>query len=151
MGEQAVSEMSSLKIESGRSWIIGFLGYTYLIAGQPTKAVELMLQALELAQLRGERGWVAWEYHVLGLARMAQGAANIEKAHGLFEQAKAAAQELQLRPLLARSELSLGQLHRRAGKKDAARQNLESAVSLLKEMQMPIWLQRAETELQALN
>jgi class 3 adenylate cyclase/tetratricopeptide (TPR) repeat protein len=151
MGEQAVSEMSSLKIESGRSWIIGFLGYTYLIAGQATKAVELMQQALELAQLRGERGWVAWEYHVLGLARMAQGAANTEKAHALFEQAKSAAQELHLRPLLARSELSLGQLHRRAGQKDAARQNLESAVSLLKEMQMPIWLQRAESELQALS
>ena len=151
MAEQAVNEMNDLKIESGRSWIVGFLGYTYLIAGQAEKAVKLMQQALELAQLHGERGWVVWEHYVLGLARMAEGGAGIEKAHNLFGQAKEGARALGLRPLLARSELALGQLHRRAGQKDSARQNLVSAVCLLKEMQMPIWLQKAETELQALD
>jgi hypothetical protein len=69
----------------------------------------------------------------------------------LFEQAIEGAQALGLRPLLARSELALGQLHRRAGQRDSARQNLVNAVSLLKEMQMPIWLQKAEAELQALD
>ena len=151
MAEHAVNEMNSLKIQSGRSWIVGFLGYAYLIAGQHAKAVELMQQALELAQLHGERGWVAWEHHVLGLARMAEGGAGIEKAHNLFEQAIEGARALQLRPLLARSELALGQLHRRAGQEDSARKNIGSAVSLLREMQMPIWLQKAEAELQALN
>lgn len=151
MAEHAVNEMNSLKIESGRSWIVGFLGYAYLIAGQHAKAVELMQQALELAQLHGERGWVAWEHHVLGLARMAEGGASIEKAHHLFEQAIEGARALQLRPLIARSELALGQLHRRTGQEDSARKNIGSAVSLLREMQMPIWLQKAEAELQALN
>jgi tetratricopeptide (TPR) repeat protein len=151
MAEQAVNEMKALKIESGRSWIVGFLGYTYLMAGQTAKAVDLMEQALELAQLHGERGWVVWEHHVLGLARMAEGGASLEKAHNLLEQALEGARALGLRPLLARSELALGQLHRRSGQKDSARQHLVNAVSLLKEMQMPIWLQKAETELQALD
>ena len=151
IAEQAVNEMHALKIESGRSWILGFLGYTYLIAGQTAKATELMQQALDLAQLHGEHGWVAWEHHVLGLARMAEGGAGIEKAHNLFKQAIEEATALQLRPLLARSELALGQLHRRAGREDSARQNLVNAVSLLKEMQMPFWLRKAETELQALD
>ena len=151
MAEHAVNEMNSLKIESGRSWIVGFLGYTYLIAGQPGKAVHLMQQALELAELHGERGWVAWEHHVLGLARMAEGGTSLDTARSLFEQAIAGARELQLRPLLARSELALGQLHRRTGQRDAARRNLDNAVSLLRELQMPIWLQKAEMELQALN
>lgn len=151
MAEHAVNEMNSLKIESGRSWIVGFLGYTYLIAGQPAKAVHLMQQALELAELHGERGWVAWEHHVLGLARMAEGGTSVDKARSLFELAIEEARELQLRPLLARSELALGQLHRRTGQRDAARRNLDNAVSLLKELQMPIWLQKAEMELQALN
>jgi len=151
MAEQAVNEMNSMKIESGRSWIVGILGYTYLIAGQTAKAVDLMQQALELAQLHGERGWVAWEYYVLGLARMAEGGTSIEKAHSLFGQAIEGARTLRLRPLLARSELALGQLHRRTGQGDSARQNLVNAVSLLKEMQMPIWLQKAEAELQALD
>ena len=151
IAEHAVNEMNSLKIESGRSWIVGFLGYTYLIAGQPAKAVHLIEQALELGELHGERGWVAWEHHVLGLARMAEGGTSVDKARSLFEQAIEGARELQLRPLLARSELALGQLHRRTGQRDVARRNLDSAVSLLRELQMPIWLQKAEMELQALN
>jgi tetratricopeptide (TPR) repeat protein len=151
MAEQAVNEMSAMKIESGRSWIVGILGYTYLIGGQTAKAVDLVQQALELAQLHGEHGWVAWVYYVLGLARMAEGGASIEKAHNLFGQAIERARALGLRPLLARSELALGQLHRRTGQKDPARQHLVNAVSLLKEMQMPIWLQKAEAELQALD
>ncbi|MFL6506301.1 MAG: tetratricopeptide repeat protein, partial [Candidatus Udaeobacter sp.] len=151
IAENAVKEMEALKVVSGRSWIVGFLGYTYLIAGELAKAIELMEQALELAQLHGEHGWVAWEHHVLGLARMSEGGASIEKAHTLFEQAIEEARTLQLRPLLARSELALGELRRRTGQKDSARQNLNNAVSLLKEMQMPIWLQKAEIELQALD
>ena len=151
MAEQAVNEMNAMKVESGRSWILGFLGYTYLIAGQTEKAVDLMQQALELAQLHGERGWVVWEHYVLGLARTAEGGASIEKAHTLFGKAIEGAQVLGLRPVLARSALALGQLHRRSGQKDSARQHLVNAVSLLKEMQMPIWLQKAETELQALD
>lgn len=151
LSEQAVNEMNELKIKSGRSWIIGFLGYAYLIAGQPSKAVDLVAQALDLAQQHGERGWTAWEHHILGLALMAKGGTSIEKSHDSLEQARSDARALQLRPLLARSELALGQLLRRAGDRSAARQSLETAVSLLKEMQMPIWLQRAETELQALS
>lgn len=151
IAEHAVNEMNSLKIESGRSWIVGLLGYTYLIVGQPAKALHLMEQALELAELHGERGWVAWVHHVLGLARMAEGGTSVDKARSLFEQAIEGARELQLRPLLARSELALGQLHRRTGQRDIARQNLDNAVSLLRELQMPIWLQKAEMELQALN
>jgi tetratricopeptide (TPR) repeat protein len=106
---------------------------------------------LDMAQLNGERGWEAWEHHVLGLARMAEGGASIEKAYNLFEQAIEGARALGLRPLLARSELALGQLHRRTGQRDSARHNLVNAISLLKEMQMPIWLQKAETELHALE
>ncbi len=151
LGEQAVSEMIALKIESGRSWVLGFLGYTYLIAGQPAKALGLMQQALELAQERGELGWVAWEHHVLGLSHMAEGGKGVDSAYEMLEKAKQASLALKLRPLLARSEFALGQLHRRAGQKDSARQQLEIAVSMLKELQMPSWLQKAQTELQALN
>jgi len=46
--------------------------------------------------LHGERGWVAWEHHLLGLARMAEGGASIEKAQNLFEQAIESARALQV-------------------------------------------------------
>lgn len=150
MAERAVEEMKALNILSGRSWIVGFLGYVYLLAGQNAKAIDLIQQALELAQRQSERGWVAWEQHVLGLAHMADGEEGLDKAHDSLERAIENARSLQLRPLLARSQLALGQLHRRTGQLDSARQNLDNAVDLLKELQMPIWLQKAEAELQAL-
>jgi tetratricopeptide (TPR) repeat protein len=151
ISEQAVAEMSAMKIQSGRSWIVGFLGYTYLLAGQNQKAVDLVSEALDLARKHEEHGWVAWELYVLGLAHMAPGVDRHDQAHGSLIRAREAAQALRLKPLLARAELALGQLHRRSGQKDPARQNLREAVSLLKELQMPIWLQKAETELQALD
>jgi tetratricopeptide (TPR) repeat protein len=151
MAEHAVNEMQSLKIESGRSWIVGFLGYTYLIAGQLGKAIELTQQANEMARLRGERGWTAWTNYVIGLIRLAEGEAGFDKGLAVFKESIEIAQALQLRPLLARSELALGQLHRRAGHKDTARSHLTKSVSLLREMQMPIWLQKAEAELEALD
>ena len=151
MAEQAVNEMNSLRIESGRSWIVGFLGYTYLIAGQLGRAIELTQQANELARLHGERGWTAWTNYLIGLVRLAEGATGFEKGLAVFKESKEIAQTLKLRPLLARLELGLGQLHRRAGHKDTARNHLTHSVSLLREMQMPIWLQKAETELQALD
>ena len=151
MAEHAVEEMNSLNINSGRSWIVGFLGYVYLLAGQTAKAIHLIEQALELAQRHNERGWAAWEHHVLGLARMTEGAAGADKAHASLERAIEEARALKLRPLLARSQLALGQVHRRTGERDAARRHLDDAVALLKELQMPIWLQKAETELQTLD
>ncbi|CAN0495992.1 unnamed protein product, partial [Phaeothamnion confervicola] len=93
----------------------------------------------------------AWEHHVLGLAHMAEGGKGVDSAYEMLEKAKQASLALKLRPLLARSEFALGQLHRRAGQKDSARRQLEIAVSMLKELQMPSWLQKAQTELQALN
>ena len=151
MAEQAVEEMTSLNITSGRSWLVVFLGYTYLLAGQLEKAVELTQRANELAQQHGERGWAAWASHVLGLIRSAEGENSFDKALAVFKEAIEGARSLQLRPLLARSELGLGQLYRRAGHRDQARTHLANAVASLAEMQMPIWLQKAEAELQALQ
>ncbi len=151
LAERAVEEMKSLNIHSGRSWIVGFLGYVYLIAGQTSKAIDLMQQALALAQQNNERGWVAWEHHVLGLAWASEGGASNDKAQASLERAIEDARTLQLRPLLARSQLALGTLHRRMGRRDSARCYLDEAMGALKELQMSIWLQKAEAELQALD
>ena len=75
----------------------------------------------------------------------------MEKAQSLFTRAIQGGRVLGLRPLSARSELALGQLYRRAGDLDQARTYLASSLASFAEMQMPIWLQKAEAELQALN
>lgn len=149
LGEQAVEETTALKIESGRSWIIGYLGYSHLLAGDLDRALNLILQANELAQRHTERGWTAWTYYLQSLVLYAQGNAHTEKACRTLHDAIEGAKTLGLQPLLARADLALGQLHRRAGDRDRARVCLTNAISLLREM--PIWLQKAETELQALD
>ena len=88
---------------------------------------------------------------MIGLIRFAEGDASFDKAIEVFTESMEIAQPLQLRPLLARIDLCLGQLQRRARNVDQARRHLTSAQSLLREMQMPMWLQKAEAELQALQ
>jgi hypothetical protein len=58
-------------------------------------------------------------------------------------------QELELRPLQARCHLGLGKLHRRAGRPDEARAELQTAVAMLRGMGMTFWVPEAERELTA--
>ena len=52
-----------------------------------------------------------------------------------------------MRPLQAYGHLGLGTLYRRVGRPDAARAELSTAVSMLREMGMAFWLPEAEAEL----
>jgi hypothetical protein len=52
-----------------------------------------------------------------------------------------------MRPLAARCHLGLGQLYRLSGQRQPAREHLNAAASLLREMDMRFWLEQAEAEL----
>ena len=69
------------------------------------------------------------------------------------EHAKALAEELGLRPLLARCHLSIsiGPLYRRMGKPQQAQEHLTAATTMYREMGMMYWLERATTESNALG
>jgi hypothetical protein len=68
--------------------------------------------------------------------------------HG--ESALAAAEALGLRPLEALCRLDLGALAARADRRDEARDHLETAVRMLRAMEMRYWLPGAEGALAAL-
>ncbi|MGH8679184.1 MAG: ATP-binding protein, partial [Burkholderiales bacterium] len=144
LATQAVDEMKSLNIVSGRSWLMGILAYTHLLAGELPKAAGLAQQANDLALEYGERGWTAWTKHVVGLIRLAEGETRFDEARKGFEEAMEIARTLGLQPLLARSELSLGQMYRRAQDKERAHTHLTNAAKLLGEMEMSFWLQKAQ-------
>ena len=149
--EEAVQEATTLKLRSGQSWLVGMLAYAYMFADRLPEAAVLALQAIGLAQERSERSWIAWAHYFLGQIRSANGNADLDEARMAFESGLAEARALELRPLVARFELGLGQLHRRTQENDAAFTYLTNAVSNLREMQMPHWLQKAEAELQGLQ
>ena len=72
---------------------------------------------------------------------------EIEPAETHYRQATALAEELGMRPLVAHCQLGLGQLYRRTGKRDEAREHLITATTMYREMDMRFWLEQAEAEM----
>ena len=63
----------------------------------------------------------------------------------------ALADELGMRPLLAHCHIGLGKLYRRTGKQQEAKDHLTAATSMMRDMGMGLWLERAEAELKELG
>ena len=61
------------------------------------------------------------------------------------------ADALGMRPLLAHCHLGLGQLYRRKGMGERAREHLAAATAMFREMDMRFWLEKAEAELKELG
>ena len=59
----------------------------------------------------------------------------------------ALAEELGMRPLEGHCHLGLGTLHRRTGDLVRAREQLTTAATMYREMDMGFWLEKAEAEL----
>jgi hypothetical protein len=76
---------------------------------------------------------------------------DVEKAEQYYMQAVTLAEELGMRPLIARCHIGLGKLYRRVGKQQQAKEYLTTATAMMRDMEMGLWLERAEAELKALE
>ena len=72
---------------------------------------------------------------------------DIDKAEHHYLAAIALAEELEMRPLLARCHLGIGRLYLRAGDRDRAEDHLLTATRLFSAMDMPLWLRQAAASL----
>jgi hypothetical protein len=77
--------------------------------------------------------------------------AEMRAAFESYERALALAEELKMRPLLARVHLGLGHLQARAGDRDKTLDHLGVALGLLREMDIRFWSARAAEELMELG
>ncbi len=127
------------------------LGEGFLAIGDVPRAAEIAGRALELARRHGERGHEAAALRLLADVALAQTPPQLTTAAEHYAAALALAEELELRPLLARSHLGLGQLHRQAGRVAEAEAHLATAIVLFCELGMVAWLDRSEPELRALG
>jgi tetratricopeptide (TPR) repeat protein len=130
--------------------MIAHLGEACLLADRLDDALASAERALTLARERGQRGYEAWVLHLLGEVASHRGPQDVEPAEGHYQQATGLAEELGMRPLIARCHLGLGKLARRTGQRDRAQEHLTTATPLLREMGMHFWLEQAEAELRAL-
>jgi hypothetical protein len=55
-----------------------------------------------------------------------------------------------MRPLVAHCHLGLGKLYRRVGKGEEAEEQLTTATTMYREMDMRFWVEQAEAEVKAL-
>jgi transcriptional regulator with AAA-type ATPase domain/tetratricopeptide (TPR) repeat protein len=149
--ERAVEQAATLKLMAGYSLLLAAQSQAHLAAERATTALELARHALDRAREFKERGNEAWALRILSAALAAVHPPQLEPAAEHGAQALALADQLGMRPLVARCHLGLGQIRRLRGERAAAAESLNRAVHLFQEMQMRRWLGEAEAEFGALN
>ncbi|MBI4589522.1 MAG: AAA family ATPase, partial [Candidatus Rokubacteria bacterium] len=127
-------------------WAEGFL-----LAACLQEAKRAAGRALELATAAGERGIEADARRLLGEIAAGGDPPDVESATAFYEGAKALAQDLGMRPLLARCHLGLGRLLRRTAAQRPAYEHLTTAATMFGEMGMRFWLEQAEAQLRELG
>ena len=117
-----------------------YLGEAYWRAGRTADALAEGRRALAECRARGERGYEAWALHLLGRIAASQESAGPEEARTHYLLALARAEQLGMRPLVARCVLGLARLHERAGDVTMASAYRERAVRLVTELGLPLAL-----------
>jgi class 3 adenylate cyclase/tetratricopeptide (TPR) repeat protein len=74
-----------------------------------------------------------------------------ESGEAHYQEALTLAEPRDMRPLVAHCHLGLGKLFARMGKREQAREYLTTATTMYREMDMPFWLQEAESHVRDLG
>ena len=142
----AAEEVESRRLLMQQAAVLALLGEACLLANRGDEASAAAQRALTLATERGQRGDAAAALYVLGEATARDSLAGDKTEHHYLA-AIALAEELEMRPLLARCHLGLGRLYLRAGDRDRAADHLLTAKRLFSVMDMPLWLCQAASSL----
>jgi tetratricopeptide (TPR) repeat protein len=145
--EQAVEQAAAMRTMATYSRMIVLLSEAYLLAGRVGEAMDLALRALEFSRDHKERGFQAWALQLLGKIAAHRDPPKVEQAESYYHEARALADELGMRPLLAHCHLGLGVLYRKIGRPEPARVELSTAIDLYRTMEMTCWLPQAEATL----
>jgi transcriptional regulator with AAA-type ATPase domain/tetratricopeptide (TPR) repeat protein len=149
--ERAVEQAASLRLTNMQSTFLTWLGETCLMAGRMEDAVRLTERALDRAREQKEQGHEAHAFRLLGELAARRTPPDFAKSESCYRRAFALAEELGMRPLLARCHLALGRLYRQAGQRASGDQHLALATALFREMDMRVWLEEGQKDLRGLG
>jgi tetratricopeptide (TPR) repeat protein len=144
---EALEQAALMRNGIFHSQTIMWLGEARLLMGAVEEASELAKDALRSTRERHEAGLEAWALRLAAEVTTQHEALDVPRAEELYRQAMRKADNLGLRPLTARCHLGLSSLYRRAGKVENAHAHLRPAAALFREMQMRLWMDRADAEL----
>jgi tetratricopeptide (TPR) repeat protein len=142
--EQVVGHGRSVGPLSLQSLDRARLSAAYLLAGRREDARAYATEALALARQCRGRSREADALRVLGEIAARDASPAIDQVEEYYRQARALAEELGMRPLVAHCHLGLGTLYRKVGRAEPARTELTTAAELYRAMDMTFWLAKAE-------
>ena len=122
------------------------LAEVWLSTGRIEDAAQLGRQALDLARKHKQRGHEVYALRLLGEVAARREPAEVQEAEAHYQSAIALAHDLGMRPLAAHCHLGLGRLYRRTGRRQEAQEHLAIAATMYREMEMPYWLEQADSE-----
>ena len=141
--EQLLEGQAARGIVGHRGWAYGAAGRACLLLGRLDEAQRLGERAVETS--KRQPGFAAHALRLLGDIKTHPDRFDPEVGAAHYREAMSLAQQHRMRPLVAHCHLGLGELYRRTGQLDHARENLASAATLYREMDMGFWLERTES------
>jgi tetratricopeptide (TPR) repeat protein len=123
------------------------LGEAQALADRMEEAHALAERALARAREHQERGNQAYTLRLLGDIAARRDPPEVEQAEAHYQQALSLAEELGMHPLQAHCYLGLGTLYARHNRREQARAELSTAITLYRSMDMTFWLPQAEAAL----
>ena len=149
--DEALPVLDFAKNRVRLSFLRGQLAQGYLLIGKMEEAASLAVRALDFSRRHAERGNEARALYVLGEIASYDDSLNVDRAVAHYQQAMALAEELRMQPLLAHCHAGLGKLYGKTGSLQQAKAYLNTGVAMMREMEMGLWLEKAETELKELD
>ncbi len=144
--EQAWRFAESRKHFSWGQPVLAHLADAYGRAGRIDEAVKTAQRALEVSRQYGQRGYETWTLYLLGNIYTYPNPPSSDQAHDAYRQALALAQEFTMRPLQGQCHLALGTIDTQS----QARDHLDMAVIIFRELDMQFWLDKAECVLRTI-
>ena len=147
-GEQLLERHAARGLIHSLGWDYYSLGRAYLLLGRIDEARVLGERAVEFSSRHP--GFAAHSLHLLGDVATYHDRVYGEVGEALYTRARVLADQLGMRPLVAQCHLGLGRLHARTNRSRTAREHVERAISMHREMDMPFWLVESEEALKRL-
>jgi tetratricopeptide (TPR) repeat protein len=145
--EQLLERQTTMGIVGHRSWSYYAVSRACLLLGRVDEARQLGSRSVESSQR--QPGFRAHALHLLGDLAAYPDQFDAESGVAHYHQALALAQSHGMRPLVAHCHLGLGKLYRRAGQLKHARENLATATTMYREMDMGFFLEHGEADIRA--
>jgi tetratricopeptide (TPR) repeat protein len=144
--EETLDAFAEMRTAFRKSYVWSALAEANIYAARLDDARGYAEGTLAWASQHGYPGWEPVARQLIGLAATRSDPPDVTEAEAQLRRALALAADHGRRPLVARCHLGLGELYRKAGKRDLAREHLAVSRTMLRDMAMSLWLAQAETE-----